>query len=433
MLFLPEKRDFPPLLSQVLLAQLLPKSMVLEGEPVHIDSEIERVGKDLRKLWPILAKQRGQQEKQDHYSFQDNFVETYASYYLPANCLKLAAILFEAELLGHTVLSPNYKWLDFGCGPGTMGVGLVWYQRALEQDSAESIGGTYIGVDQSAAFLGTGTTLLTKLRERFSLGKFHSQFARVPAEQKGALFKVLKEEQPTVLSFANSIAEWEPNPSLRKKSIQKLLRTLRGFTESDGKDRFLLLIEPGARDSSRELQSMRGDLAKEAEILLPCLDERPCGALDRFDDWCHEEIAMQFPGWHDEIGAHADLRKNSMLFSYLLLRVSAKDAVSVEDDRGNVSQKNHSQRLARMVSQRLERKGYQECFFCTANGKIKVRRQDSDRERIPLPDLARGKIFADLEVSDKGDIESISEDIMQPLPAKFMRRLAKLFPGGQGW
>ncbi|RYZ96233.1 MAG: hypothetical protein EOP11_23775 [Proteobacteria bacterium] len=203
--------------------------------------------------------------------------------------------------------------------------------------------------------------------------------------------KLIRKLGATHVSFMNSLAEIFPDPELRLVEIKKIWATLSELSRKDGKARYLVLIEPGSRENSRELSALKDAMPKKP--LLPCLDERPCGALKRPHDWCHEEVAVAFPDWMNELGAEAGLRKESLLFSYAVF--STKDDYPLRDSW-------------RVVSQRLERKGQTECWMCTPPEKRVVRAQISKAgpESAPVLEARRGDIWRSPVVGPKGDLEA---------------------------
>jgi hypothetical protein len=336
---------------------------------------LAREGKAIRALWEDLAKHRGMARDGEHYSFRRESAEAYASYYLPVNALKPALILEEAYLLGMDFLPNNSNWLDFGSGPGTMLWGLDWWTKKRGKKIH------YLAWEQSPHFV--------KLGERLATGKTAKFFLADKKNPKDWMSKI-REHAPTHLSFMNSIAEIFPDPTERLKAVKEILAVQKTQKARDGKERFLLIIEPGSRESSRELATLKDAL--EQICLLPCLDKRACGALVNPQDWCHEEASCEFPEWLNEIGAHAGMRKESLLFSYALL--STSEAPSAKEG------------LPRMVSQRLEQKGQMECHLCTIKGKRKARvqRSKSDAANEFFLTATRGDIFLDLELGEKNDV-----------------------------
>lgn len=345
-------------------------------------STMQEHGKALRLLWPKLAKNRGQvREQESHYSFDKNEAAAYAHYYLPVNCLKPALVLEESFLLGtDPIPEGNAHWLDLGTGPGTAFWGLAWWfaqrGKALR----------FTGWDQSSTF----TRIATELARSHPNKNAKAEFTAEKIDPVALIQKV----RPTHVSFMNSLAEIYADPALRRAEIEKIINALGALSRSDGRPRFLLLLEPGSRESSRELAQLKDGWAahNKVQVLLPCLDARPCGALANPQDWCHEEVGCHFPDWVNDLGAEAGMRKESLLFSYVWAQIGQRAP-------------DFPQAL-RIVSQRMERKGQVECRLCTAQGKrmVRVQRSKSTEINESFFQSVRGDLWREAEIGEKGDL-----------------------------
>lgn len=376
--------------------------------PEPASAQLSPLGKTLAQLWPRLARERGQ-EKERHYSFDSNSAQAYAAYYLPANLLKIPLILTEAESFGLNLFAGGAKdWADIGCGPGTAYSGLAWW-------SQHRVGpARVVGVDQSPHFLRLATELQATLARELPRA-VPSLSGRKAGRAPGAALEAALTEDPRIVSFVNSVGEIFPDPETRADEIRVFARELAVRALRKRETRWLLLVEPGTHEAGRELLALRAELTREANvhILLPCLDSRSCGALAQPKDWCHEEAACDFPPWLNELGSFAGLRKESLLFSYVLAALGEFTPPADWPANG-----------ARMVSQRLEHKGLTECWFCTREGKKRTRVSDAvQRKRAePLALPARGEVFRELALSEKGEIE-------QANPALYRQRdFSDLFP-----
>lgn len=373
MFFTRDSIKFPEDLSSALGRALWP-----EGEP----RLLEQRQAALRRLWPKLAKERGQaQPSETHYSFRREEADAYAAYYLPANCLKVALILEESFLAGIDPLPGNEaSWMDFGTGPGTAYWGLAWWCARRGKKAR------FTGWDQSPVFQALA-------RDLAGAGPYGVQASFLAG--KGDPLELIKKQRPTHVSFVNSIAEIYPDPERRLEELAKIMRELRGLKNVDGQERFLLIAEPGSRDSSRELAELKDKLqaVRLGRVLFPCLDARPCGALKDPRDWCHEEAACDFPPWLNELGAGAGLRKESMIFSYALIRADDPKEAGAG---------------LRMVSQRMERKGQVECRLCTAEGKrpARVQRSKAHEKNEFFLSSVRGDLWNSAVLGEKNDVES---------------------------
>jgi hypothetical protein len=367
--------------------------------PVDLEAALNKLaagapnhGEALRSLWQKLAIGRGQAVAgQQHYSFKKEEAEAYAAYYLPVNCLKVPVILEEARLLG-VDQAAEIDWLDFGTGPGTAFWGLAWWCARRGKKLR------FTGWDQSAPFLSIA-------RDLAAGAPFGARSEFISGDDPLTL---IRKRKPTHVSFVNSLAEIFPDPARRTEEVKRILHALRDLERQDGRKRTLLLLEPGSRNSSRELAALKDALSGDATILLPCLDARPCGALLNPTDWCHEEAALEFPEWVNELGAQAGLRKEALLFSYALFSVAPP----------------HDWALAgasRIVSQRMERKGQVECRICTTNGKkpVRVQRSKATPESEFFFATVRGDLWRSSELGEKGDV--IRADAVLPAASEFSR------------
>lgn len=389
------------------LSQWLTQALWGTGEPSSRQFEREQV--TLKNLWPHLAENRGQRSSGDdrrgagarnepqHYSSSVDFVRAYAAYYLPANVLKVPAILAEAASFGVGPKGKNLKCLDIGSGPGTTAFGLAWW--------AEGRGGVdeIFSLDGSREFLQQGKALARNWQEAFPKSKVNFSWERVDiADTLATARKLIQERGINFVTFSNSIAEIAPDTEQRWRGIRSILQEMKEQTQKDNESRWLLIVEPGSRSSSRELLSLRDEIKSLAKsdaqvaIQLPCFDERPCGALEEPDDWCHEEISCEFPLWLNQLGRGAKLEKHSLIFSYLLVEVRPEARATKSENEG----------LVRMVSQRLERKGFDECRFCTKEGKVRARLTHSKNKLrvtpFSIPD--RGFVWNSLERDEKDEL-----------------------------
>jgi hypothetical protein len=102
-------------------------------------------------------------------------------------------------------------------------------------------------------------------------------------------------------------------------------------------------------------------------VYSPCLFSGKCPVLANPRDWCHEDIPWDPPALVKEIDKVTGLHKDSLKFSYLVLR---KDGLSLSDVLGR--------NIFRVVSEPLVSKGKREFFVCGAAGRRLVTRLDKD-------------------------------------------------------
>jgi ribosomal protein RSM22 (predicted rRNA methylase) len=311
----------------------------------------------------------------------------YGAYYGPANVLKVPAILGEMAHFGLPLPTADVRLLDVGCGPATASAGAAWWWK--ERGVAVST----TGLDWSAEFLSLGSAVMGALGARF-------QTKKADWSQAGVLVSAVKESRPHIVVASNALNEVRREPADLAALWTEVLADLALNTKRDKEPRYLILLEPGSRDASRRLLQMRSALLDKmpagAALVLPCLDARPCGALVDAKDWCHEDVAVTMPAWHEELGKAAGLFKESLIFSYLVFAVLPEGVPAAFPTGGS-----------RVVSQRMEEKGLTKCFVCTASqGKRQARVLNARRspENETLATCHRGQVFTTLELSEKGDV-----------------------------
>ena len=409
-----ENYEIPKNLPKNLNAALI---KLLRFEPTGGDQAIAGLGRSLKLLWPVLARERGRGDLSGgHYSMRSDMALSYAAYYLPANVLKIPLILAEAAamklplaLLGGEG-EGNINWVDFGCGPGTAIFGAWSFLRPRFNGHLR-----FWGWDQSPEFLALGRRLGGLVLEgEYEEGEYKPQskttFDWQPFSYESAQRTIarLREVNPSVISFSNSLSEFGGDPEIRAQWIVSMIDFLKELSDKDGRPRWIIIVEPGSRVASRDLLLLRQrviEASKEGSrngqgvhILLPCLNDRPCGAFEDVKDWCHEEHGFKAPAWHEKLGALAGLKKEQLLFSYLVMAVGGQDL--------SQSLKAWPAEASRVVSQRMVEKGLVKCFLCTTQGKRMARVLDSRRtpENEAMVHAQRGQKFLSVNLDEKGSV-----------------------------
>jgi ribosomal protein RSM22 (predicted rRNA methylase) len=134
-------------------------------------------------------------------------------------------------------------------------------------------------------------------------------------------------------------------------------------------------------------------VAKGFHVFAPCLRESNCPALTDPRDWCHEDVPWDPPELIKEIDKLVGLRKDSLKFSYAVLR---KDSRSLADLFGRDA--------FRVVSEPLVTKGKREFYLCGAQGRKLATRLDKDRTAANqyFEVLRRGAIVGFERLIDEG-------------------------------
>ena len=287
----------------------------------------------------------------------------YASYFLPVNLSKVQVLLDELPSDGERE-TPDRPMavLDLGCGPGTGSVALLdWlWHRSPERAKALSV----LATDGS----------LAPLQDTKRLWDAYCREVGMPSEGlrcvvgnlehplKGDLGKQIVRGGPyDLIIMANCLNEMFPvsvdPPAERATVVAQLLP----FLAPHGT---IMIVEPALRQTARALHLVRNHLLKEGvcTVYSPCLHEGACPALDRPDDWCHEERPWQTPPAIAEIDREVGFIKDALKFSYLLLRTDGRTIVP------------RSPQTFRVVSELRELKGDTRAWLCNELGRTEIGR-----------------------------------------------------------
>lgn len=312
----------------------------------------------VRRLSKLFTVERS--AMQETYLADPLLRRSYLLYFLPVNLAKVAALLREMPALPRRPL----RILDVGSGPGAGALAV------LEHLARQAQGGHQ------------GSEVIVVDRSRHALHEAECLWSIVSAARTGmpacALRTVVLD-----LERSGSHAPWKAGPYdliILANSLNELFQTaddpvtarvkfLEGLLDALASDGSLIIVEPALRETTRALHQVRDRLvaAGLATVYSPCLHERPCPALVREDDWCHEERPWTPPAMVRDIDRAVGFIKDALKFSYLLLR---KDGLTITERRPDVY---------RVVSEMLVMKGDQRAWLCNETGRPLVGRLDKAR------------------------------------------------------
>lgn len=272
----------------------------------------------------------------------------YLAYFLPVNLPKVHVPLGEWLTRRRDRFAGRHlRCLDLGSGPGTALLGLCDFIRNLspeERPAALDL----VGADLSGENLHDAAALLEALAaadprlpplrfEPIRLDLFADRSGLFPLARTGGRFDLV--------IAANVICEGDGpdagEPMLRQAAAEVL-----------APDGAIIVIEPGLRETSRDLHRLRDRLLASGDlhVLAPCLHEAPCPALATVRDWCYADLAWDPPPLVAELDRLTGLRKGSLKFSYLLLSPETPEAPAAG--------------AWRVVSDVLEEKGERRVYLC---------------------------------------------------------------------
>lgn len=300
----------------------------------------------------------------------------YLRYFLPTNIKKVHRALTDLLLHPGQLLSKEkLRVLDLGAGPGTALLGVLSYFTASDQRPFLDC----VAVDRVPENLRVAEDLFTSYRTR---KKLDASLKTICADIESA--DHIREGAFDLVILSNVLNELFPFDEDR---IARRIGLVQGLLNRNlAGDGSCIIIEPALRETSRELLGVRDGLLKQQFFVFsPCLRGTSCPARENPRDWCHEDIPWDPPPLIREIDKLTGLRKDSLKFSYIVLR---KDRRSLSDLFGPDS--------FRVVSEPLITKGKIEFYVCGLPGRSLVTRLDKDRTplNVQFEQLKRGAVVS---------------------------------------
>lgn len=341
-----------------MLQRALSDWLGLEGLPERDPVRFQALCRSVADLSRLFTKD--QTERKHSYLDEAALRAAYLAYFLPVNLAKVQALLDELppDAL-HAPADRPLKVLDVGSGPGTAALAVLDWMRQQSRQHDVAI----VAVDQALPVLQE----LERLWRAYTgsspgssamLTRIHANLQRV-----GSLDGYKPEGPFDLIVIANTLGElWHE----ARDPIGSRVALVRGLLDLLMPHGSLIIMEPALRETSRCLHQVRDALlAKQAcTVYSPCLHDRPCPALIKADDWCHEERPWTPPPIVDAIDREVGFIKDALKFSYVILRKDGRTIVPRAPDR------------YRVVSELREMKGEKRAWLCNETGRPEVGRQD---------------------------------------------------------
>ncbi|MDH4161295.1 MAG: small ribosomal subunit Rsm22 family protein [Nitrospirota bacterium] len=334
--------------------------------------DIKALAEAVQRLSHLLTRER--ERLPDAYLNDHELRQAYLQYFLPVNRAKIIVPLQELSLHPAGLLSGcMLRVLDIGSGPGTSILGILdFFEKRgtppiLEFTAVDAVPGNLSEAERlfraAAAGYGSKASIKTMVRS----------FGEGSGRVEGTFDLIV------LSNVLNELFHDKPDRNQRRAGVlADLLKTSLAATGS------CIIIEPSLRETSRDLLSLRDALVIAGfTIYSPCLTQEPCPALVNPRDWCHEDRPWEAPQLIREIDSLIGLRKDSLKFSYLVVRRDTR-AVGGPFPEG----------AFRVVSEPLVTKGKRELFLCGTGGRRQVMRQDKDAspENAAFTELLRGDV-----------------------------------------
>ena len=299
--------------------------------------------------------------------------EAYRAYYLPPNLQKMRVVLGELGLHPARPLDAGrLRVLDLGAGPGTALLGVLEFFGAREKRPVLDC----TAVDRVAENLQIAEELFDSYR---SSNRLTASLKTIRSNVEDIVHLAAAPFDLVILS--NVLNELFSREGRRiEKRIIVLEDIMRRFVSEAGS---CVIIEPALRETSRALLEVRNAMLHAGfTIFAPCASRGWCPALANPKDWCHEDLPWDAPDLIQELDRHTGLRKDSLKFSWLILR---KDGITCADAFG--------EGVFRVVSEPLVSKGKRELYLCGPKDRKLVARLDKDS-------TARNEAFENLRRGD---------------------------------
>jgi len=336
---------------------------------------------DVARLSRLLTKERGSLPAA--YLRDPGLRKAYLTYFLPPNLDKIGVPLNELALHPAKLLAKErLQVLDLGSGPGTALLGI---RRFFARNRME-VGLECTAVDQVGENLREAEVLF---REQGGVAGVPATLTTVTssikaiAEHSGGPFDII-----VLSNVLNELYLHEEDGVLKRTVL--VGHILERLLAPDGS---CIIIEPALRETARDLHMVRDGLVDAGHtVYSPCLVKGHCPALVNPKDWCHEDRPWDPPEIIAEIDSRIGLRKDSLKFSYVVLR---KDGRTLADAC--------SPDTYRVVSEPLVSKGKRDLNLCGREGRKLAARQDKDA-------LPGNDAFAQLL---RGDIVSVESMVVE--------------------
>jgi ribosomal protein RSM22 (predicted rRNA methylase) len=352
--------------------------------------ELRSLAADVARLSTLLTRER--EGLPAAYLKDEGLRKAYRAYFLPSNLSKIHKPLQELYLHPRDLFAKaKLRVLDIGAGPGTASLGvLTFFSQRERRPQLE-----FTAVDQVAGNLKMAEELF------FSSRTTHPLEASLKTFQSdiGGLGNILHGHFDVII-LSNVMNELFARDEARTgKRVGMLQDILKRALANDGS---CVIIEPALRETSREMLEVRdGILEQGFHLYSPCLFSGKCPALVNPKDWCHEDIPWDPPTLVKEIDKLTGLRKDSLKFSYLVLR---KDHLSLSDMCGP--------NVFRVVSEPLVSKGKVEFYLCGAGERKLVTRlnKDGTDHNRAFETLQRGDVVGFEQLTDEGKRFRVGKD-----------------------
>lgn len=279
----------------------------------------------VRDLSLLLTAERGQSQG---YWQKPAFTGAYLYYFLPWNLLRLSWLLPNLNIS----LPAGARVLDLGSGPLTLPLAL-WLARPDLHDKALHLTCS----DPAQRPMELGRAILEQLGG--ASGGWKTDLLRAPIDMA-----LRKAGRVRLITAGNVLNEIYPKQETLEERLENIFYSMDRALEHGGQ---ILLVEPGTRLGGKLIALMRR-IALESgySVEAPCTHQNTCPYAPPEDDdeqprrgmqrqpsgWCHFSLSPDgAPEELTSLSRAADLEKERLSFSFLLLR-KARNAAEPDED-----------------------------------------------------------------------------------------------------
>ncbi|MCS6800140.1 MAG: small ribosomal subunit Rsm22 family protein [Myxococcota bacterium] len=369
-------RAAPPPLER--LAEIAFASALERLRDAGLDPSLGRLASTVAALSDVYTRRR---ERIGRDSRGAEAIAARLAFYAPRDALKIDEVLEELDAAG-ALPRDGDRWrvLDVGAGVGASLAGVL--VRAHVRGRPRAIEATAVDADPRA--LDAGAELLARFaRESGVVLNLSTRISDV---------RRLRDPDPDAEAGFDLVLTANVLNELPRADRMPLLRDLLRRLAPDG---LLLVLEPGLRETTRELMAMRDALVESGaplHVAGPCTHARPCPMLPSPRDWCHARLRGRLPTRTASLARMAGLAEQGAAYAWLALR-SVPGSVALLGSW-------------RAVSEPLRAKGKTELWACGEPGLVRLRQLDRHRgSAADLAGLERGVLF-DLEPDPSGPVQA---------------------------
>lgn len=328
---------------------------------LHPGADLGALAEGVAELSRLFTRHKG--APPSDYLARDTLGDSYLAYFFPVNAAKVQAVL--GELPGDGAWHPSHpgpvRVLDLGSGPGAASVACLTWLRAEPRAWSGPV--DLVLVDRAGAALATARRALAACHP----GQVAIRTVRGDLERRAWLKGLPSAPRGTydLIVLGNCLNELFRTSRDADARRARLLEVCLELLDPAGS---LIVIEPASRPESRALHRVRDRVLERGicNVYSPCLRDRPCPALEREDDWCHEERSWSPPWPVPAIDARVGFIKDALKFSYLVLRRDGRTIVHRQPG------------TYRVVSELRALKGERRAWLCNADGRQEVGRLDRE-------------------------------------------------------